>query len=108
MKSSSIIINVSRGRVIQEEAFYHALENKEIGGAVIDVWYNYIGLDKKNIWPCNYPFEKLDNVILSGHESASSIEQVERRWRFVASNIKTVFENKLPKNKIFDGNFVAF
>ena len=46
MKSDSVIINVARGRIIAEEPLYNALKNKEIGGAILDTWYNYIGPDK--------------------------------------------------------------
>ena len=107
MRPESIIINVARGRVIQEEPFFKALRNKQIGGAVIDVWYNYIGPDRKEIWPTNFPFHKLENVMLSAHESASTSEQVDRRWKFVASNISEVIKGNPPQNLIFRGAFRA-
>ena len=103
MKNDSILINVARGRVVDEEALFNALRQNKIGGAVIDVWYNYIGQEKKDVWPSNYPFEDLENVILSAHESASSPEQVDRRWKFVAENVKLVASGKKPMNKVFEG-----
>jgi len=103
MKSDSVIINVGRGRVIEEEALYQALKHRSIGGAVIDVWYNYIGNDKKDVWPCNYPFQDLDNVILSAHESAAAPEQLERRWKFVADNLQRVVKGGEPENQVFLG-----
>ena len=51
MKKDGVLINVARGRVVDEESLYQALFKKTIGGAVIDVWYKYIGVDKKEIWP---------------------------------------------------------
>ena len=104
MKPSSIIINVARGRIIAEEALYNALKNKKISGAVLDVWYNYIGNDREKVSPSNLPFEQLDNVILSAHESASAPEQVERRWKFVAENICRATEGETPKNIVFVGS----
>ncbi len=103
MKHDSVIINVGRGRVIEEEALYQALKRRSIGGAVIDVWYNYIGNDKKEVWPCNYPFQELDNVILSAHESAAAPEQLERRWKFVADNLERVRKGGRPENQVFLG-----
>ena len=104
MKPSSIIINVARGRIIAEEALYNALKNKKISGAVLDVWYNYIGNDRENVSPSNLPFEQLDNVILSAHESASAPEQVERRWKFVAENICRAAEGETRENIVFIGS----
>ena len=107
MKPGGIIINVARGQIIAEEALYNALKNKKIGGAVLDVWYNYIGNNKEEVSPSNLPFERLDNVILSAHESASAPEQVERRWKFVAENICLAAEGETPKNIVFVGSEVA-
>ena len=103
MKKDSILINVARGRVVDEEALFNALKKNQIGGAVIDVWYNYIGQEKVDVWPSSYPFETLENVILSAHESASSPEQVDRRWKFVAENVKLVARGRKPRNKVFEG-----
>jgi phosphoglycerate dehydrogenase-like enzyme len=104
MKPSGIIINVARGRILAEEALYNALKNKKIGGAVLDVWYNYIGNDREEVSPSNLPFEQLDNVILSAHESASAPEQVERRWKFVAENICRAADGETAKNIVFIGS----
>ena len=103
MKPNSFIINVSRGRVIAEEPLYSALKNDDIGGAALDVWYNYIGPDGEDVWPSNRPFQDLNNVILSAHESASAPEQVERRWQFVAANLNRAIEGKPLQNQIFVG-----
>ena len=103
MKSDSVIINVSRGLVVQEAALYNALKGKTIGGAVIDVWYNHVSPEKPDIWPSNLPFEDLENVIVTAHESAAAKGQVQRRWQFVASNIKRVIDGEAPMNFVFEG-----
>jgi len=103
MKPDSFIINVARGRVIEEEPLFNALKNGDIAGAAIDVWYNYIRPDGKDVWPSNLPFQDLENVILSAHESASAPEQVERRWQFVAENIKRAAKGEALENLVFVG-----
>ena len=103
MKPDSFIINVARGRVIEEEPLFNALKNGDIAGAAIDVWYNYIRPDGKDVWPSNLPFQDLENVILSAHESASAPEQVERRWQFVAENIKRAAKGEALENLVFFG-----
>ena len=42
MKSDAVLINIARGEVVEEAALFEALKARRIGGAVIDVWYNYL------------------------------------------------------------------
>ena len=104
MKPEGVIINVARGAVIEEAALYGALKEKRIGGAVIDVWYNYFDQGEPEVWPCNQPFQELDNVILSAHQCGWTREQVERRWRFVAANLERLAAGETLENQIFVGN----
>ncbi len=103
MKPDGIIINVARGRVIDETALFETLKARQIGGAVIDVWYNYNAPDTDEVWPSAYPFESLDNVLLSAHESASSHKMWERRWKFVAENFNRVARGEEPQCFVFQG-----
>ena len=41
MKKTAYLINISRGRVIDEEALFYVLSNNLIRGAALDVWYKY-------------------------------------------------------------------
>jgi len=103
MKEDAVLINVARGRVIQEEALFRALQSGQIGGAVLDVWYNYNSPGKPEVKPSNFPFETLDNVLLSAHESASSYNMWERRWKFVAENFMRAAAGEEPENFVFYG-----
>ncbi len=103
MKPDAIIINVARGRVIDETALYDALKSHQIGGGVLDVWYKYNQPGKEEVWPSAYPFEKLDNVLLSAHESASSHSMWKRRWKFVAENFMRAASGETPENFVFYG-----
>ncbi len=103
MKQGSVLINVARGMVVQEDALYAALIAKSIGGAIIDVWYNHISPETPDAWPSHLPFHELNNVILSPHESAATPEQVDRRWQFVAANIDRALLGETPKNIVFEG-----
>ena len=58
MKPESILINASRGEMINEEALYKALKEKKILGA---------GLDVFNKEPYSGPLTTLDNVGLTPH-----------------------------------------
>ncbi|MBI4232044.1 C-terminal binding protein, partial [Candidatus Peregrinibacteria bacterium] len=58
MKSTAILVNTSRGQVIDEQSLYHALKENWIAGAALDV------LEKEPPDQSN-PLFKLDNVILT-------------------------------------------
>jgi phosphoglycerate dehydrogenase-like enzyme len=60
MKPTTVVINVGRGPVINEEAMIGALSNGRIRGAALDV-FDYEPL------PAGHPFYKLENVLLSPH-----------------------------------------
>lgn len=58
MKPGSILINASRGEMIDEEALYKALKEKGVLGAGLDVFNNE---------PYSGPLTEFDNVILTPH-----------------------------------------
>ena len=72
MKKDAILINTSRGEIVNENALYAALKEKTIMGAAMDTWYN----NPKNPFDTdckpslNNAFETLDNLVLSPHRAA--------------------------------------
>lgn len=87
MKTSAIILNIARGEVINEEALYQACRDKEIGGAVIDTWYQYPRSISDNTPPSRFNFSELDNVIMSPHASTWTDALIHRRTKFIAENL---------------------
>lgn len=69
MKSSAILINVSRGKIVNESDLYRALNDKLISGAGIDTWYKYPSRGESSTEPSEYSFAHLDNVVMSPHRS---------------------------------------
>lgn len=65
MKKDAIIINTSRGGLIDEKALIEALKNGIIGGAAIDTFEEE---------PYKGCLKELDNVILTCHMGSSAIE----------------------------------
>ena len=87
--SDGLVVNVGRGDVIIEECLYNALKNETICGAAIDVWFNYKpeADEESRKYPFSFPFQKLDNVVLSPHRAASPFDDL-KRWDEVIENIK--------------------
>ena len=71
MKPNAILINTSRGELVDEEALYEALANKRIAGAAQDV-FSIEPPDKEE------RLLKLDNFILTPHTGAFTHEAVEK------------------------------
>jgi len=65
MKPTSVVINTSRGPVINETDLIKALKEKKIGGAALDVFEN-------EPLPLDSPLLKMDNVLLTPHNANSS------------------------------------
>ncbi len=86
MKPDALLVNVSRGRLVDPEALYDALKERRIGGAVIDVWYQYPA-GGAHADPAPLPFGTLDNVLMTPHISGVTTQTFQGRVRDVAANI---------------------
>ncbi|MEM9777511.1 MAG: NAD(P)-dependent oxidoreductase [Chloroflexota bacterium] len=73
LKSTTLIINVGRAKTFDEAALYEALASDQILGAAFDVWYRYPEnkLARAATFPSHYPFHRLENMLLSPHNSAA-------------------------------------
>jgi phosphoglycerate dehydrogenase-like enzyme len=88
MREDALLINVSRGLLIDEAALYHALKERRIAGAVIDVWYHYPEQGTRfGPRPVTQPFEELDNIVMTPHASAWTTGLLPRRNRAIATNL---------------------
>jgi D-3-phosphoglycerate dehydrogenase len=71
MKPTAYLINTSRGNNIDEEALYKALKDGKIAGAALDV---YVDEPKTEGAKFKSKLKELDNVVLSSHLGASTVE----------------------------------
>ena len=101
MKPTGVIINVARGPIINETAIYKALKNHEIGGALLDVWYQYASTDNLEMQPSVLPFHDLDNVIMTPHTASWTDQLDQRRIDSVVKNIQNFIDQKPLAEVVF-------
>ena len=80
-KPGAWLINVSRGRLIDELALLRALREGRLGGAVLDTF-------REEPLPSSSPFYDLSNVILTPHTSWSSGRVLDRSIELFAENLE--------------------
>jgi D-3-phosphoglycerate dehydrogenase / 2-oxoglutarate reductase len=90
MKQGAVLINASRGTVVDIEALANALRSKKLLGAAIDV---YPEEPRSNDDPFESPLRGLDNVILTPHIGGSTVEAQENIGTEVAEKMVKYSDN---------------
>ena len=90
MKEGTILINASRGTVVDIEALASALETKQLGGAAIDV---FPVEPKSNDEEFVSPLRQFDNVILTPHVGGSTQEAQQNIGLEVAGKLSKYSDN---------------
>ena len=92
MKKSAILINASRGPIVDEDALADALIENKIRAAALDVYEEEPRVNKKLI--------DLDNVILAPHLGNATFEARLEMGENVRDNLIDFKNGKTPKNKV--------
>jgi len=80
MGPGSVLLNLSRGGIVDEDALVRALESGVIRGAALDVF-------RSEPLPADSPFWTLDNVLITPHAGAISPRFWERETDLIVRNI---------------------
>lgn len=87
MKPSGVLINIARGPIVDEDSLYEVLQEKRIGGAILDVWWNDFAWATQAIWPSKNNFAELPNVWVTPHASAATEEAYNETLDQMALNL---------------------
>lgn len=90
MKNTAILVNDSRGAVINEEALIKALQGHEIAGAALDV-FAIEGVAEDN------PLRKMENVILTPHVAGYTYESLRRIAEQATQNCIAALKGETPE-----------
>ena len=95
MKPSAVIINTSRGEVIDENALTRMLASRELAGAGLDVYEH--GTD------VSADLRALPNVVLLPHMGSATVEGRIEQGEKVIINIKTFADGHRPPDQVVPG-----
>jgi len=89
MKDGAMLVNTSRGEVVDEEALIKALKSGKLSGAALDVF-------EKEPLPKDHPLIKIPNVILTPHIAWYSEEAMMEQKRETVLNVKEFLLGRKP------------
>jgi len=92
LRPSAILVNTSRGEVVDETALTRMLRNKELAGAGLDVFEHEPEINPK--------LRSFDNVVLLPHMSSATIEGRIDMGEKVVINIKTFVDGHRPPDRV--------
>jgi glyoxylate reductase len=92
LRPDAIIVNTSRGEVIDEAALARMLRSNEIAGAGLDVFEHEPAINPK--------LRELDNVVLLPHMGSATIEGRIDMGEKVVINIKTFVDGHRPPDRV--------
>ncbi|MBU2609835.1 MAG: phosphoglycerate dehydrogenase [Chloroflexi bacterium] len=92
MKPTAYLINTARGALVDEDALYTALAQKQIAGAALDVFNEEP--------PKDSPLLQLENLVITPHIGAHTRESIERMGVMAAENVLQTLQGGEPHCRV--------
>ena len=93
MRSHALLINVTRGKIVDEQALMEALNKGLIGGAGLDV-------TPQEPLPHDHPLWQMENVIITPHAAGGSPNRDDRIVALFCENLRRILNDKPLKSVI--------
>lgn len=93
MKDTAVLINVSRGSVLDEKALLEQLEAGRFMGAALDVF-------EQEPLPPDHPFWGIDRVFVTPHNCWVSEQRNERRFELILENLRRYSQKQELINRV--------
>ncbi len=93
MKPEAILVNISRGRVVDEQALIEALRARRIRGAGLDVFVH-------EPLPSDSPLLQLDNVVATPHIGSATEDTRQAMARCAVDNLLSALAGERPVNLV--------
>jgi phosphoglycerate dehydrogenase-like enzyme len=90
MKDTAVLVNASRGPVVDTDALVRALEDGEIFAAGLDV------TDPEPL-PADHPLVTMPNCIVAPHIASATVTTRDAMARLAARNLIDIFEGRTPE-----------
>jgi D-3-phosphoglycerate dehydrogenase len=100
MRPGSLLVNASRGPVVDEQALVARLQSGHLGGAALDVF------EQEPLQP-DSPLREMDNVFLTAHIGGNTREAKARALNVVGTNLRRVIAGLEPFNVVNGVTFRA-
>ena len=94
MKPTAVFINTARGVIVQQKALIDALEQKQISGAVLDVYW-------EEPLPANHPLLQMDNVVMTPHIAGSSSDVITHHSIMIVEDVERFIKGE-PLQYVFN------
>ena len=92
MQPHGILVNISRGDVIDEQALIAALQDRRIGGAGLDVYEHEPAVPEA--------LKALENAVLLPHLGTAALEVRESMGMMALANLAAFFDGREPPNRV--------
>lgn len=101
LRDGALLVNISRGPVVDEKALYDALASGRIA-AGLDVWYAYPKSEEERSCtePSAFPFRELDNVVMSPHRGGLVDTTEQMRAAHLADVLNALAQGEQPASRI--------
>lgn len=102
LPAGAVLVNIGRGRIVDERALYEGLRAGRPHAAGLDVWYSYPPEEAaRAAWPPSaYPFHELDNVIMSPHRGGAADETARLRMAALAEMLNEAAAGRPMENRV--------